>query len=42
MADVLTRHTGGNPRHALALLDEVPAAVWSRPDAQLPAPSQVG
>src|SRR5262245_7318820 len=41
MADVLTRHTGGNPRHILALLDEVPAAVWSRPDAQLPAPSHV-
>jgi len=40
-ADVLTRHTGGNPRHILALLDEVPAAVWSRPDAQLPAPSPV-
>jgi DNA-binding CsgD family transcriptional regulator len=41
MADVLTRHTGGNPRHTLALLDEVPAAVWSRPDAYLPAPSHV-
>jgi DNA-binding CsgD family transcriptional regulator len=41
MADVLTRHTGGNPRHILALLDEVPAAVWSRPDTQLPAPSHV-
>jgi DNA-binding CsgD family transcriptional regulator len=41
MADVLTRHTGGNPRHTLALLDEVPAAVWSRPDTQLPAPSHV-
>ena len=41
MADVVTRHTGGNPRHALALLDEVPAAVWSRPDARLPAPSHV-
>jgi DNA-binding CsgD family transcriptional regulator len=41
MADVLTRHTGGNPRHTLALLEEVPAAVWSRPDAQLPAPSHL-
>lgn len=41
MADILTRHTCGNPRHILALLDEVPAAVWSRPDTQLPAPSHV-
>jgi DNA-binding CsgD family transcriptional regulator len=41
MVDVLTRHTRGNPRDALALLDEVPAATWSRPDAQLPAPSHV-
>jgi DNA-binding CsgD family transcriptional regulator len=41
MADVLTRHTGGNPRHTLALLDEVPAAMLSRPNAQLPAPSHV-
>jgi DNA-binding CsgD family transcriptional regulator len=41
VADVLTRHTGGNPRHILALLDEVPAEVWSRSDAQLPAPSHV-
>ncbi len=41
MAAVLTRHTGGNPRDALALLDEVPAAVWTRPDAALPAPSHV-
>ena len=35
-ADVLTRHTGGNPRHILALLDEVPAAVWSRPMPSCP------
>lgn len=41
MVEVLTRHTGGNPRDALALLDELPASVWSRPDAQLPAPSHV-
>ena len=41
MADVLTRHTGGNPRDVLALLDEVPAAVWQRPGAELPAPSHV-
>ncbi|WP_157575980.1 LuxR family transcriptional regulator [Mycobacterium sp. GA-2829] len=39
MVDVLTRHTDGNPRDALALLDEVPAPVWSRHDAQLPAPA---
>ena len=37
----LTRHTGGNPRDVLALLDEVPAEVWSRPDAPLPAPAHV-
>jgi DNA-binding CsgD family transcriptional regulator len=41
MVDALTRHTGGNPRDALALLDEVPAALWARPDAPLPAPSHV-
>lgn len=41
MVEILTRHTGGNPRDALALLDELPASVWSGPDAQLPAPSQV-
>ena len=41
MVEVLTRHTGGNPRDALALLDELPASVWSRPDAQLPAPAHV-
>jgi DNA-binding CsgD family transcriptional regulator len=39
MVDVLTRHTAGNPRDALALLDEVPAPVWSRHEAQLPAPA---
>jgi DNA-binding CsgD family transcriptional regulator len=41
MVVALTRHTGGNPRDAIALLDEVPAAVWARPDAPLPAPSHV-
>jgi DNA-binding NarL/FixJ family response regulator len=35
----LTRHTAGNPRDVLALLDEVPDSVWSQPDAVLPAPS---
>ncbi len=34
----LTRHTAGNPRDVLALLDEVPDSVWSQPDAVLPAP----
>lgn len=37
--EALTRHTGGNPRDALALLDEVPDPVWSRHDARLPAPA---
>ncbi len=37
----LVRHTGGNPRDVLALLDEVPEAVWSQPDAMLPAPNAV-
>ena len=41
MAEVLTRHTRGNPRDVLALLDELPASVWSRPDSPLPAPSHV-
>jgi DNA-binding CsgD family transcriptional regulator len=41
MAGVLTRHTRGNPRDVLALLDELPSSVWSRPDFPLPAPSHV-
>ena len=41
MVAALTRHTRGNPRDVLALLNEVPAAVWSRPDADLPAPEHV-
>lgn len=41
MAENLTRHTGGNPRDVLALLDELPAAVWTHPDATLPAPGYV-
>ncbi|MGV0837530.1 LuxR C-terminal-related transcriptional regulator [Mycolicibacterium thermoresistibile] len=40
-AAALTRHTGGNPRDVLALLDELPAAAWSRSDAVLPAPAHV-
>lgn len=41
MADALTRHTRGNPRDVHALLDELPATLWSQPDAPLPAPSYV-
>ncbi|MBY0287870.1 MAG: LuxR family transcriptional regulator [Mycobacteriaceae bacterium] len=41
MVGVLTRHTEGNPRDVLALLDEVPDTVWSEPDAALPAPSHI-
>lgn len=41
MAEALSRHTGGNPRDVLALIDELPAAVWSRPEAALPAPGYV-
>ncbi len=37
----LTRHAAGNPRDVLALLDEVPDAIWSQPDAVLPAPSHL-
>jgi DNA-binding CsgD family transcriptional regulator len=41
LVSALTRHTGGNPRDVLALLDEVPDVVWSQPDATLPAPRYV-
>ena len=41
MVGALTRHTGGNPRDVLALLAEVPAEVWSRPSASLPAPAHI-
>ena len=41
MVSALTRHTAGNPRDVLALLDEVPRSVWSQPDAVLPAPSHL-
>ena len=34
----LTKHTSGNPRDVLALLDEVPDSIWSHPDVVLPAP----
>ncbi|WAC54389.1 LuxR C-terminal-related transcriptional regulator [Gordonia sp. SL306] len=41
VVDRLTRHTEGNPRDAIALLDELPTATWSRVDVELPAPSHV-
>lgn len=41
MVDELTRHTAGNPRDVIALLDEVPAAVWAQPEVRLPAPRRV-
>ncbi|MBS9533607.1 AAA family ATPase [Mycobacterium sp. M1] len=39
MATRLTRHTGGNARDVLALLDELPTSVWTSPDTALPAPA---
>ncbi|WP_068273182.1 helix-turn-helix transcriptional regulator [Aldersonia kunmingensis] len=41
MADRLHHHTAGNPRAAIALLDEAPSELWSRQDADLPAPGFV-
>ncbi|PXW30906.1 UNVERIFIED_CONTAM: LuxR family transcriptional regulator [Williamsia faeni] len=41
MVPALAVHTGGNPRYVAALLDEVPAHVWTHPGAALPAPSPV-
>jgi DNA-binding CsgD family transcriptional regulator len=41
MADVLTQHVSGNPRDALALLDQLPESVWSQPDSRLPAPAHI-
>ncbi|MEE4025667.1 LuxR C-terminal-related transcriptional regulator [Gordonia sp. PKS22-38] len=41
VVDRLTRHTRGNPRDVIALLDELPSGVWSRGDTTLPAPSYV-
>lgn len=37
----LVRHTGGLPRHIVALLDETPASTWHRGRTELPAPSFV-
>ncbi|MYR06552.1 helix-turn-helix transcriptional regulator [Gordonia sp. SID5947] len=41
VVDRLTEHTQGNPRDAIALLDELPSGVWSRVDVELPAPARV-
>ncbi|WP_353507191.1 LuxR C-terminal-related transcriptional regulator [Gordonia sp. ABSL1-1] len=41
VAERLHVHTGGNPRAVTALLTEVPSTVWSRHDADLPAPAYV-
>ena len=38
VVSALTKHTSGNPRDVLALLDEVPDSIWSQPDVVLPAP----
>ncbi|GAA1481362.1 LuxR family transcriptional regulator [Gordonia sinesedis] len=41
MAQRLARHTTGNPRHVIALLDELPAGIWAHNDIDLPAPAAV-
>lgn len=41
LTERLRRHTHGNPRHVLALLDELPADRWDVPDLRLPAPGEV-
>ncbi|WP_030166107.1 MULTISPECIES: LuxR family transcriptional regulator [Actinomycetes] len=41
MARKLGEHTGGNPWHTMALLDELSPAVWSQPSTPLPAPAHV-
>ncbi|AZG45326.1 helix-turn-helix transcriptional regulator [Gordonia insulae] len=41
MVDALCRHTDGNPRDILALLDEVPTRVWSSSGQALPAPAHI-
>ncbi|MGE0219289.1 LuxR C-terminal-related transcriptional regulator [Mycolicibacterium sp.] len=41
MVERLTAHTGGNPRHVRALLDELAPQTWTRFDARLPAPAAV-
>ncbi|MCX5043105.1 LuxR C-terminal-related transcriptional regulator [Aldersonia sp. NBC_00410] len=41
MAERLAAHTDGNPAAVVALLDELPASVWSNPAAELTAPAYV-
>jgi DNA-binding CsgD family transcriptional regulator len=41
LTERLRRHTHGNPRHVLALLEELPAEMWDVPDLRLPAPGEV-
>lgn len=41
MIELLAHHTGGNPRHLVALLQDLPTAMWSQPEARLPAPAHV-
>jgi DNA-binding CsgD family transcriptional regulator len=41
IAEQLTRHTAGNPRDVLTLLEEVAPESWTRPDSRLPAPRHV-
>ena len=36
-----TRHTGGLPRHVVQLLAELPRALWTAFDPDLPAPAEV-
>lgn len=37
----LCRHTGGRPRHVLALLDEIPPQAWDVLDLRLPPPAAI-
>lgn len=41
MREDLWRHTMGNPRDLIGLLDESPRALWSQPGGDLPAPEHV-
>ena len=41
VAERLTRHTGGLPRHVVQLLAELPRALWTAFDPDLPAPAEV-
>jgi DNA-binding CsgD family transcriptional regulator len=41
LTERLRRHTQGSPRHVLALLEELPGAMWDVPDLRLPAPQEI-